>query len=71
MSEEIVKVKKPRKTKSEYNKTYYEKKKETLINNGCRKVECPECHKVVTKNNLRYHVKSNLCLKRQFLNTNI
>jgi hypothetical protein len=58
------KIRKPRKTKSEYNRTYYEKKKDKLITNGCTKTECPNCLKVISKNNLRCHLKTKLCAKR-------
>lgn len=46
-----------------YQRQYYLKNKERLIKNGCVKVTCDLCNKIVSKNNLKRHQKTKLCMK--------
>lgn len=50
-----------------YNKTYYEKNKDIIIEKACKKVQCEFCLRTVIKNNLLNHYKSKLCLRKSEL----
>lgn len=56
------------KTKSDYNRTYYEKHKNKLIEKGCEKVTCELCEKVLTINHIKQHKNGTQCKKRQIKN---
>jgi hypothetical protein len=48
----------------EYNKQYYAKNKEKLLQAAKVKVVCPHCNKTVNKENMIDHKKSKYCQKR-------
>ena len=45
----------------EYQKIYYKINKTKLLKNMCAKCECLLCGRVVIKNNINSHQKSNIC----------
>ena len=49
----------------EYNKKYYADNKARIATMLLTKLECPCCHKMITKANIERHTKSNICIKRQ------
>ncbi len=49
----------------EYNKEYYEKNREAILAKACTKVACHFCGRMVMKNNLPYHKKTQLCARTQ------
>ncbi len=53
------------KTKSDYNRTYYEKNKDRIIQQGCKKVICDLCEKTLTINHIKDHKNGTQCKKRQ------
>ena len=51
--------------RKEYNKLYFEKNKETILDKHYRKkVQCEFCHRVVSVNNLAKHKNYLICLKK-------
>jgi len=52
-----------------YNKLYYLKNKDKIINDACTKIECEICGKFTIKNNYKRHLKSKVCMNRAYLNT--
>lgn len=50
----------------EYQKQYYEKNKEKLLNEMKTKVACEYCFRNVNKYNLPSHQKSQLCKKKRY-----
>jgi hypothetical protein len=53
----------------EYNKSYYEKNKATLLNMYKEKKQCPKCGMFIACYNLSNHQKSKKCMET-FKNTN-
>lgn len=53
------------KTRQEYNKEYYNKKKDEICEKLFAKVECGRCGRTVTHQNLPKHQKTNYCKLRQ------
>jgi len=47
-----------------YNKAYYEKNKETIIKNLCKKVECPICKKKISFNQFKKHINRPICQRK-------
>ena len=54
-------------SRQNYNKYYYEKNKETILQKACEKVECEFCKRKVIKNNLISHYKSDICKRKSEL----
>lgn len=56
-------------TKSEknkiYQKEYYTKNKDKLLNYGCKKVECLLCGRQVIRNNILSHQKKPICIRNR------
>ena len=50
--------------RKKYNKEYYLKNKEKIIDNGCKKVQCEFCDRTVIKNNLLIHQKLPICKRK-------
>ena len=48
-----------------YNKNYYQQNRVNTLNKACAPVTCPCCDRVVTKNRLNVHLKTELCKKLQ------
>jgi hypothetical protein len=55
--------------RKEYNKIYYQQNKELALKKACARVSCVCCGRIITKNRLLNHLKTNLC-KRTQLNEN-
>ena len=51
--------------RKEYNKNYYQANIINALYKACTPVTCPCCLRVVTKNRLTVHLKTNLCKKTQ------
>lgn len=47
-----------------YNKTYYEKNKETILSKACAKVECEFCKRTIINNNLLKHQTLPICQRK-------
>lgn len=50
-----------------YNKTYYQSKRDQILKKACTKIECEHCHRCVIKNNILKHQRSELCKNKQKL----
>jgi hypothetical protein len=50
-----------------YNKTYYQTKRDQILKKACEKVECEFCHRIVIKNNILKHQKTKLCKNQEML----
>ena len=50
-----------------YNKTYYQTKRDQILKKACEKVECEFCHRIVIKNNILKHQKTKLCKNQENL----
>jgi len=48
-----------------YNEKYYADNKQRIAEMLLAKVECPGCKKMHSKANLRRHINSKICVKRQ------
>lgn len=46
-----------------YNKSYYEKNRESILKKAQEKEACPTCGRMVSHENLRTHQKSKHCTK--------
>ena len=55
--------------RKEYNKIYYQQNKELALKKACSRVSCPCCGRIITKNRLLNHLKTDLCRRTQ-LNEN-
>ena len=66
--DELLKKQWYRRKEKEYNKEYYQKNKTKLLADQKRKVQCPECNRIVIKSNLNKHLKTKLCVNTQDLN---
>jgi hypothetical protein len=55
--------------RKDYNKNYYQQNKELALKKACARVACPCCGRIITKNRLLSHMKTDLC-KRTQLNEN-
>jgi hypothetical protein len=51
--------------RKEYNKKYYAENKQRIAEMLLTKEECPHCKKLITKGNLRCHMKSSICARRK------
>ena len=47
--------------KEGYMKLYYQKNRETLLNNMLQKIECQNCKEKVIKGNYNRHMNSTIC----------
>lgn len=59
---EIIKIQK--KTKKDYNRTYYLKFREQIIRNACEKFECVNCCRQIARKSMKSHQKTKLCHKQ-------
>ena len=57
----------PNSTRKNYNKFYYESNKEEILRKACEKIQCEFCHRIVIKNNLLSHYKSEICKRKSVL----
>ena len=53
------------KSKSEYNKTYYDKKKDSIIAHQREKLFCSSCNVIVERSNWSRHIRTNKHVKLQ------
>ena len=51
--------------RKEYNRNYYQANRINALNKACTPVTCPCCLRIVTRNRLTVHLKTNLCKKTQ------
>ena len=49
--------------RKEYNKVYYEVKRETILATLNKKVKCQKCSRIICMSSLKSHALSKLCLK--------
>lgn len=54
--------------RKEYNKKYYETKKDAIKKKLFTKEECPKCNRKVSHQNINKHQKSSYCIARSFGN---
>jgi hypothetical protein len=50
--------------RKEYNKLYYERNKESIIQKACQKVECQFCKRQVIAYNLLKHYELPICRRK-------
>ena len=48
-----------------YNKTYYQTNRDNALKKACVRVTCPCCDRIITKNRLSAHLKTDLCQRTQ------
>ena len=48
-----------------YNKEYYQKNKETILEKASAKIQCQFCFRTVAQNNLMKHYSLPICERRQ------
>jgi len=51
--------------KQNYNKNYYEKTKQRLLEQKKQKIECKFCKSLVSKNDINRHYRTIKCIKFQ------
>jgi len=51
--------------RQEYNKQYYQTNKQKALQKASIRVRCVCCDRIVSKNRLLAHMKTNLCLRTQ------
>lgn len=49
----------------EYNKRYYQQKREEILRHVLKKVQCPDCGRQVNHQNLTSHRRTKLCQRRR------
>ena len=52
----------------EYNKQYYQKHKEAILDKATTKITCQFCNRVVSNNNLQKHYTLPICTNTQSKN---
>jgi hypothetical protein len=50
--------------RKQYNKSYYQKNREKLLENACKKVECEFCKRTVSNVNLLKHYTLPICKRK-------
>ena len=51
--------------RKQYNKQYYEKNREALLQKGSKDEKCELCGRIVRYQNIQKHMKSNICISRR------
>jgi hypothetical protein len=51
--------------RKEYNKIYYNKYKDVILEKALRKVKCEFCERNVIYNNYNKHIKTSICKRKQ------
>jgi len=67
---EIEIIKKQKKTRKDYNLTYYLKFREQIIRNACEKLKCENCFRQIARKSMKSHQKTKLCQKQTKLLSN-
>lgn len=63
VNEKVIKPKFDKKSYNDtYNKAYYEKNREKLLEKACMKVQCPKCNRMMNYNRLNKHIGSKICM---------
>ncbi len=52
-------------SRKDYNKSYYMKHKETILEKACKKVQCEFCGRYVISNNFNKHTTTDICKRHQ------
>jgi len=51
-----------KKKRKNYNKNYYEKNKEIILQKACSKIECEVCGRKIVKYNYKKHLTLPICI---------
>lgn len=51
--------------RKEYNKMYYQKNKEQILERACKKMQCEFCQRSVIAYNFQKHQNTDICRRRQ------